>query len=45
MSTAPVTTTENWRYLNLSNISHLEIDGTNWAIFSIRFRQAMQATG
>ena len=45
MSTTPVTTTENWRYPNLTNIPCLEIDGTNWAIFSIRFRQAMQATG
>ena len=38
-------TTENWRYPGLTNIPRLEIDGTNWAIFSICFCQAMQATG
>jgi hypothetical protein len=27
-----------------SNIPHLETDGSNWAIFIMRFREAMQAT-
>ena len=27
-----------------SNIPHLEADGSNWAIFTMRFQEAMQAT-
>jgi hypothetical protein len=27
-----------------SNLPHLETDGLNWAIFIMRFREAMQAT-
>ena|SRR6266851_3707656 len=27
-----------------SNIPHLETDGSNWAIFIVQFREAMQAT-
>ena len=42
MTTSP--TSENWKILTLTNILRLEHNGTNWAIYAIRFRSAMRAT-
>ena len=43
MSTSPTPTSNNWKFPSLSNILHLEIDGSNWAIYTICFRSAMHA--
>ena len=44
MSNSPTSTSENWRIPSLTNIPRLEHDGSNWAIYAIRFRSAMRAT-
>ena len=42
MTTSP--TSDNWKIPFLTNIPRLEHDGSNWAIYAIRFRSAMRAT-
>ena len=44
MSTSTTSTSPTTIEQLPSNIPHLETDGSNWAIFIVRFREVMQAT-